>query len=287
MTDPSAGTCRALIVGVGQAQTLTIERGDRGEPGLYRFDALAGVASDVATYDRLIPQLIQPPMMLQRTILDEPDETSPQRILTSLGTLVDETAERDVLVLVLVGHGMTVPDKDGDEREGNPADTLDEAFVATGGIIVDDEFQVTLKEVPSSAMVLQIADCCSADSVFKGPAPTSSTSTKVEPAPADIAPQEPDDGPVSISIFASASWGTAKEIRYGQGKRGALTSGLHTQFRQSPEQDSLAGWFQRTSDWVQQMTQGRQVPLLRYRNAKASLLDLPPTIGALSSAERR
>eukprot|EP00440_Ansanella_granifera_P002527 gb/GFBE01002747.1/.p1 GENE.gb/GFBE01002747.1/~~gb/GFBE01002747.1/.p1 ORF type:complete len:281 (+),score=59.72 gb/GFBE01002747.1/:1-843(+) len=70
----------------------------------------------------------------------------------------------DFFIWFFAGHGVNVPDHDGDERDG-----FDEAFVtptvegklAEKGVLVDDEFARALNTfIPMETKILCICDCC-------------------------------------------------------------------------------------------------------------------------------
>eukprot|EP01068_Selenidium_serpulae_P014600 Selendium_serpulae@DN6117_c0_g1_i1.p1 len=92
-----------------------------------------------------------------------------EKILESLVWLVKGVKDGDALFLHFSGHGVRVPDKNGDEAEGH-----DESIVPldyrTKGVIIDDILHAMLvKDLPAGVRLTIIMDCCHSGSALDLP----------------------------------------------------------------------------------------------------------------------
>jgi Caspase domain len=84
-------------------------------------------------------------------------------ILGRLTDMVGSARPGDVLAFQFAGHGVEVPDEDGDEAGGSNG-LLDEAFCPVdadeGRLILDDEIFQLLRTLPSGVSFTSFFDCC-------------------------------------------------------------------------------------------------------------------------------
>jgi hypothetical protein len=89
-------------------------------------------------------------------------------ILGRLADMVGSARAGDVLAFQFSGHGVEVPDEDGDESGGSNG-LLDEAFCPVdaddGPIILDDEIYQLLRSLPSGVSFTSFFDCCHSGSM--------------------------------------------------------------------------------------------------------------------------
>jgi len=72
-----------------------------------------------------------------------------------LNELVKDASDGDNLLFHYSGHGLQIPDDNGDEADG-----LDEAIMTNVGLVRDDEISNVLKGVPRGVTIFMIFDCC-------------------------------------------------------------------------------------------------------------------------------
>ena len=167
LAPPAQNTCAyALLVGVSDYEHLT--------------DDLLGPANDVRIIERtLVERLGFTPASITRLTTDteEPSARPTRRnILGALDALAVHDLEGCFVVVHFSGHGLQLPDDDGDEVDG-----LDEALLACDvgpwdettatlpGAIRDDEFALGLaKLLEKGATVWWLADTCFSGTLHRG-----------------------------------------------------------------------------------------------------------------------
>jgi len=78
------------------------------------------------------------------------------RFLNDLAAAAREASGGDEVFVAYSGHGVSVPDKSGDESDG-----LDEAvYCADGRLAIDDEIAYVLRTFPENCRVRMLMDCC-------------------------------------------------------------------------------------------------------------------------------
>lgn len=139
------GRRRALCVGI-----------DR-----YPTDPLGGCVADARLWaDTLVRLGFERPLML----LDE--QATRAAILDGLERLVGDGLPGDVLVFQFSGHGIQLPDLDGDE-----ADARDEAFCPvdfrSGAFLIDDDVARVFAGIPSDVNVTCFIDSCHSGTITR------------------------------------------------------------------------------------------------------------------------
>lgn len=88
-------------------------------------------------------------------------------IVASLRRILALLKAGDTAIITFSGHGTHLPDRDGDEADGQ-----DEALCPhdlTKNLILDDELRVILSARDPSSRVLLITDCCHSGTIARGP----------------------------------------------------------------------------------------------------------------------
>ena len=83
------------------------------------------------------------------------DLTHEQGLIYHLNELVKDAVSGDSLLFHYSGHGLQIPDDNGDEADG-----LDEAIMTNVGLVRDDEIADVLKTIPEGVKIFMIFDCC-------------------------------------------------------------------------------------------------------------------------------
>eukprot|EP00760_Papus_ankaliazontas_P009379 PhM_4_TR14060/c0_g1_i1/m.9976 len=81
-------------------------------------------------------------------------------IIQALQWLVRGAAPGDSLFFYFAGHGMQVPDLDGDEDDGLDETVLPMDFKAAGHISDDDLFAMIVRPLPPGCRLTAVMDCC-------------------------------------------------------------------------------------------------------------------------------
>jgi hypothetical protein len=80
-----------------------------------------------------------------------------------MAALLSGSRAGDVIVLQYAGHGCQVPDLDGDEKDGDTADT-DEAMCPIdcddGELLIDDDIRTIFAQLPDGVNLTCFFDCC-------------------------------------------------------------------------------------------------------------------------------
>jgi hypothetical protein len=111
------------------------------------------------------------------------------------------------LTVFYTGHGINVPDLNGDESDG-----LDEAMVFDGGkIVIDDRLlEILIKNANGRTRILLLSDCCHSGSIWD--IQSGLRQRGIAGLPANI-----------ISIAGSSDSQQAKQTQVGKDKRGMFT----------------------------------------------------------------
>ncbi len=92
------------------------------------------------------------------------DLTIDRGLIFYLKELVKDSSSGSTLLFHFSGHGLQIPDDNGDEQDG-----LDEAIFTMNEnihtIVRDDEIANVLKTIPSGVKVIMIFDCCHSGSM--------------------------------------------------------------------------------------------------------------------------
>ena len=144
--DNGAGRRRALCVGI-----------DR-----YPTDPLGGCVADARLWSETLARLgFERPAML----LDE--QATRGAILDGLDRLIGEGQPGDILVFQFAGHGIRLPDLDGDETD----DAKDEAFCpidfASGAFLIDDDVAQVFSRIADGVNVTCFIDCCHSGTITR------------------------------------------------------------------------------------------------------------------------
>src|SRR5665811_2205461 len=83
------------------------------------------------------------------------DLTKDKGVIMYLNELVKGAQSGDLFFFHYSGHGLQVPDDDGDEADG-----LDEALYTPHEIVRDDENSKILMKLPKDCTMIMIFDCC-------------------------------------------------------------------------------------------------------------------------------
>lgn len=87
---------------------------------------------------------------------DSYESPTGSNIKKALKEFVQSSEDGDVMYFHFSGHGVQVPDKDGDEADGK-----DEALVATDiNLISDDDLRAIVRHLNPGAKFTMISDCC-------------------------------------------------------------------------------------------------------------------------------
>ena len=83
------------------------------------------------------------------------------RFLGDLAAAAREARGGDEVFVAYSGHGVSVPDRSGDEIDG-----MDEAmYCADGRLVIDDEIAYVLRSFPERCRVRVLMDCCHSGSI--------------------------------------------------------------------------------------------------------------------------
>lgn len=253
----------ALVVGVPAPDTveLTVD----GSTTHLTFEALPGVAGDIAWYHRFLGERAAGMVEVSAVdirVLQGPDETTAAAIGSAVASLTDALDSGDLFVLVLCGHGVQVPrpaSSQGDLRDLDPSTT--ELFIASDTALPHDTFVDLWGRLPWGVRVVSIIDACSADGMIFFAAPD----------PQFVITSRP--GASVIAIAATSELGTAGETTFLRGRRGLLSAAL--QYCWSNEHPT--SWRRWASSAARQVALSRSgTPVLRYVGPAPADLDGAP-----------
>lgn len=135
----SLGKRKALLVGLNYKGTS---------------NELGGCENDVKVMKERFSRLWKVPESNIVTKLDG-ELTPTHNFLYHLNELVKDAVSGDFLFFHYSGHGLQIPDDNGDEADG-----LDEALMTNVGLVRDDDIAKVLKSIPSGVTIFMIFDCC-------------------------------------------------------------------------------------------------------------------------------
>ena len=123
----------------------------------YAHSPLHGCINDANLWAQSLGEL-----GFQSTILPEAKATR-DGILSSIAELIHQAQAGDVIAIQYAGHGTSLTDEDGDEREGDTP-LKDEALVPvdyqSGAYVIDDDLRRIFARIPSGVNVTCFFDCC-------------------------------------------------------------------------------------------------------------------------------
>lgn len=145
------GRKRALCIGIDE----------------YDRQPLAGCVADARLWaTTLLAQGFAAPT----TLLNQ--EATRQNILQALADLVQNSRAGDIIVFQYAGHGIQLPDLDGDESGGDTPEK-DEAFVPydflQGAYVIDDDLAAIFSQIPAGVNVTCFIDCCHSGTISRAP----------------------------------------------------------------------------------------------------------------------
>jgi uncharacterized caspase-like protein len=122
----------------------------------YPVEPLQGCVADARLWSRTLTALgFETP----ETLLD--GQATRANILDALDRLVGQGQPGDVLVFQFAGHGIQIPDLDGDEADD---DARDEAFCPidfpSGAFLIDDDVAGVFSRIRDGVNVTCFIDCC-------------------------------------------------------------------------------------------------------------------------------
>jgi len=146
-----AGRKRALCIGIDD----------------YAQQPLAGCVADARLWVTTLVALgFEPP----KTLFNR--EATRHNMLQALQDLVQSSRAGDVLVFQYAGHGIQLPDLDGDEHGGDTPEK-DEAFVPydflQGAYVIDDDLAAIFSQIPAGVNVTCFIDCCHSGTISRAP----------------------------------------------------------------------------------------------------------------------
>lgn len=250
----------AVLIGVEAPQPV-VHKGMR-----HCFEPLSGVRNDIQWYEQMLEAGIEPnstlPAWQRVTIvrLIEPEETTACLIKETLIDSVQRVPAHGLFVLVLAGHGFQIPAPDGSEE----ADKLDEAFAASDGeLVLDDFFADLWGELDPTATAVVFVDTCHADELVA----------------LGFAPLPPkiwiDSGPSRIFFSASEEWETAIESEKDGVSRGVMSRSLEEAWLRSDGGRESYGSLFSAAALIAGLETG-QTARTRYVGRDEGLLDRPP-----------
>ncbi|MDZ7291909.1 MAG: caspase family protein [candidate division KSB1 bacterium] len=132
----------------------------------YPGNRLKGCVNDVMQMKEVLTDLFEFESDNIRIILNQ--EATKQGIIQGLKWLAEGGSEPAVRVFHYAGHGHSVPDKSGDERDGSdealvPYDYLSKRF------LIDDELKSLYQLFPSNSNLTLIMDCCHSGTIQRDP----------------------------------------------------------------------------------------------------------------------
>jgi len=104
-------------------------------------------------------------------LLDDGEHTNPtkQNIAKAYRQIVKKAQPGDVVYLHYSGHGVSVPDQNGDEADGKD-ETLVPVDYQTKGIIRDDDLvKILVKPMQAGVFVTSLMDCCHSGTILDLP----------------------------------------------------------------------------------------------------------------------
>lgn len=159
LTTPVLAANRALIVGVGEYQDSDIHR-------LAGIDLDVNIMKDVAELLGFADDEIR--------VLTDSRATS-ENIEEGIKSWLGSAGQNDKVFLYYSGHGAYIPDKSGDERDGNDEVILGyntkvvqhNGHATLEGVVIDDNIEVLLNNL-RSRNVLVMFDSCHSGTASKG-----------------------------------------------------------------------------------------------------------------------
>jgi hypothetical protein len=137
-------------------------------------DRLSGCVNDANTWAATLQRL-----GFSATLLLDGQATR-SGILENLQSLLASSRPGDVVAFAFAGHGTTVKDLDGDEREDGKDEALCPVDMSSGALIVDDDLRAVFASTPAGVNVTCFIDCCHSGTitrVFAGLSPANANGT--------------------------------------------------------------------------------------------------------------
>ena len=138
----------ALLIGINYTGTEAALRGCHND--------VKHMAQWLQAYHGMSPDHIR--VLMDTPRLPATDQPTRANIVEALKGLSRNTAAATVLIHYS-GHGGTMPDRNGDEDDGEDS-TLIPVDYETAGIICDDEFRAILNGFGPHQRVIVVGDCC-------------------------------------------------------------------------------------------------------------------------------
>lgn len=154
---PFRGTKRALLVGIQYKNSPF---------------TLSGCHNDCRNVKKFLEQVHgfeanNITMMLDDGFCERPPTKS--NLLREFFSFAMQCKEGDAAVFHFSGHGLSVKDQSGDEREGFDQALMPMDYLTSGEIIDDEIFRLLLIPMPKGVTLTAIVDCCHSGSVFDLP----------------------------------------------------------------------------------------------------------------------
>ena len=148
-------------------------------------------------------------------------EATSRRLLSFLEALACELQNGDMLLVTFSGHGTSVKDRDGDEKDGR-----DEAWVLFDRQLVDDELGRAWAAFKKGVRIVVVADCCHAGTSIKDPGTAFPGATpfllpQIEKDPTDMLPKNEQEllqlpaGDIKAEVLLLAACGDKQLARSG------------------------------------------------------------------------
>eukprot|EP00913_Durusdinium_trenchii_P008858 g8324.t1 len=162
------------------------------------FESLQGAVNDVANLQHVLTS--EYGFHSDDVVVLLNDRATATEIAKSFCKLSKRIRPQDLFVFYFSGHGTQLPDDNGDEKEDNPKDLLDEAIVpfdarrgksGIANLIRDDRLGALLDKVPARHQVA-IFDCCHSGTGTRTLEEGSIRGSATDVAPADSG-QKPND----------------------------------------------------------------------------------------------
>lgn len=137
-------------------KTIAICVGINDYPGT--FNDLRGCVNDANEWATLLRRLYR---FNDVSIFTDSNATV-RNVKRSLEKAILNASRGDKIVFTFSGHGTTVPDLDGDEKNG-----FDEALCCYDGLIIDDEIRHLIRRMADGVSLSVIADCCHSGTITR------------------------------------------------------------------------------------------------------------------------
>ncbi|MGF1464175.1 MAG: caspase family protein [Maricaulaceae bacterium] len=292
---PASAAVHALIVGI-----------DAYDPAIGVLDGAVNDAEDLeAAFTSIEAQ----------TVVLTDAEATRARFLEEWRAMAERSAPGDVLVFTFAGHGLPLPDTDGDETEdGDTTDVDDEAFAfvdtafeadpdapsgfSVTGVLFDDEVPA-LVELAQGRQVIVVADACHSGTITRSidPRARRGKRRKVRAIPVTAADGvKPELKPTTSSnpdnlIFFNAVPEDleVEEITYNGEQRGALSVAFAAALRDGAADADGDGTMSKGEleayvlDTVRVLSEGRQASDAQPPGARALSLFARETEAAEAS----